>query len=201
MAAWMATAGLVAVAAITPGPNNLIVMRAAARSGVRGAAPAVGGVVLGSVALLAVVVLGGDPLFRAAPGVRTAIAAAGCLYLAGAGASLVLSTYRRGATSRELAAPLLPARTVPLFAFQFMNPKGWVMAATAASALDAGGAAATLARLVPLFVVIPTVSLIAWSALGSLLAGALRRPRVRIWSDRALGGLLLASALLLLPDP
>jgi threonine/homoserine/homoserine lactone efflux protein len=198
MAEWMAAAGLVAFAAITPGPNNLIVMRAAARSGPRGAAPAIAGVVLGGLALLAVVALGGGALFQSVPAARTAVAVAGCLYLSWSGASLVAATFRRSPPPAELDEPGLTVRATALFAFQFVNPKSWVMALTATSAVEAGGAAATLARLVPLFVVIPTVCLIVWSSFGSLLAGALRRPNVRSWSDRTMGGLLFLSALLLL---
>jgi len=194
----MAAAALVAVGAITPGPNNLIVMRAAARSGLVGAAPAIAGVVLGSVTLLVVVALGGGALFQALPGARTAIAVAGCLYLSWSGAWLVVTSFRRTAPPRELADPGLPARTGSLFAFQFLNPKSWVMALTATSAVQAAGAAATIALLAPLFVLVPALCLIVWSSLGSLLGNALRRRSVRIWTDRALGALLFVSAALLL---
>src|SRR5262249_33886110 len=40
-------AGLVAIAAVTPGPNNFIVLRAASQAGIRGAWSAIAGVVLG----------------------------------------------------------------------------------------------------------------------------------------------------------
>lgn len=195
---WLATAGLVAVGALTPGPNNLFVMRTAARCGLRGAAPAIAGVVLGSVALVVVVGLGGGAVFDAAPAARTAVAIAGCLYLAWSGGALVAATFRGRAAPADRGEPALPAGAAALFGFQFLNPKGWVVAVTAASAVDAGGGAATVAALLPLFVVIPAISLVAWATLGAMLGGALRRPAVRIWSDRAMGGLLVASALLLL---
>ena len=194
MHTWIAAAGLVAVAAITPGPNNLIVMRAAARSGVRGAVPAIAGVVLGGLALLTVVVLGGGVLFAAMPWLHTAIAACGCLYLAGSGALLVARTFTAGAASQRPDETGIPARAAELFSFQFLNPKSWALVSTAATAFLGDGAAAALAALAPLLVVIPVISLILWSALGSLLARALAQPNVRRWFDRAMGLVLVASA-------
>lgn len=195
MAAWEAVAGMVAVGAITPGPNNLVVMRAAAREGLVGALPAVAGVVLGSVALLTTALVGGRALFETVPHSRWVLALGGCLYLGWLGASLVL---RPALQPEASGAASLPAGLLGLFAFQFLNPKGWVMTLTAASALDAGGLLDTLACLAPLFVVIPAVCLTLWCLLGAALTRAFLRRRVRAWFDRAMGGLLLASALLLL---
>ena len=52
-------AALILVAAITPGPNNLVVMHAAAQRGLRAALPPITGIVLGSLALYAVALAGG----------------------------------------------------------------------------------------------------------------------------------------------
>ncbi len=189
MDTFLATAGLVAVAAFTPGPNNLIVLRAAARAGVRGALPAIGGVIAGSVALVTVVALGGGALFALAPWLRVVVAVAGCLYLA-AGA-LPLLVGAAPATARDAA----PAGLAALVGFQFLNPKAWVMAWTATSAMPGA-----LARLLPLFVVVPAAGLAAWATLGALLAQRLARPAARRRFDRATGALLLASAALLLAE-
>lgn len=64
MTSLLAIAGLLFVAAGTPGPNNLVVMRTAAAAGFIGALPAVGGVVLGGLALLAVVATGVGAAFH-----------------------------------------------------------------------------------------------------------------------------------------
>jgi threonine/homoserine/homoserine lactone efflux protein len=198
MEPWLATAGLVTVAAITPGPNNFIVMRAAARSGVRGAWPAIAGVVLGGLTLVLLVILGGDVLFERVPGLRTAIAAAGCAYLAWSAVRLVAGTFRPHDGQGDAAPADVPARAASLFVFQFLNPKSWVMVLSAVSAIPSDGAADAFVRLAPLFVVIPIVGLALWSSLGSLLSRALRRPAVRNWVDRAMGALLFGSAGLLL---
>ena len=48
-----AVCGLLCVAAITPGPNNLVVLRASSQGGIRAALPAIAGIVLGGLLLLA----------------------------------------------------------------------------------------------------------------------------------------------------
>ena len=53
MQALIASATLVFAAAITPGPNNFLVLRIALENGVRAALPAIAGVVLGGLAMLA----------------------------------------------------------------------------------------------------------------------------------------------------
>lgn len=192
-----AVAGVVVVGALTPGPNNLVVMRTAAREGLFRAMPAMAGVVLGSLALLAVSVVGGSALFRAIPHSRFALAVCGCLYLGWLGLALALRAHRAPEES-EAGPSSLPAGVAGLFAFQFLNPKGWVMTLTAVSTFGAGGMLATFGRLVPLFVVIPAVCLTLWCSLGAALTRALHTPRVRTWFDRATGCLLLGFALLLL---
>jgi threonine/homoserine/homoserine lactone efflux protein len=193
-----AAAGMLTVAAITPGPNNLVVMRAAARSSWRRALPEVLGVVLGGLGLLTVVVLGGGALFEVLPGARVVISVAGCLYLVWLGGGLVLGSLRPASAASGAGPTQLPAGVAALFGFQFLNPKSWVMVLTAVSSAQAGSAGATLGRLAVLFVLIPFMCLMLWAALGALLAGALRRARVRAWFDRGMGLLLVASALLML---
>jgi threonine/homoserine/homoserine lactone efflux protein len=89
MDALIGAAGAIAAAALTPGPNNFVVMRTAARGGLAAALPAIAGVVLGSLALLALVVAGAGAAFDAVPHLRAALAIAGCLYLVWLGARLL----------------------------------------------------------------------------------------------------------------
>ena len=58
MSVLMIGAGLLAVASVTPGPNNLLVMRIAARSGFKSAIPAMAGVVAGGLTMWALVMSG-----------------------------------------------------------------------------------------------------------------------------------------------
>jgi threonine/homoserine/homoserine lactone efflux protein len=190
----LAVAGLVTAGAITPGPNNFIVLRAASRQGVAGALPAIAGVVLGGLGLLAVVAGGGLALFASFPGLRQALVIAGALYLAGLGFALVLASFREPAKARASAGG--PAGLASLAAFQFANPKAWILAMTATAAMPPG--AHGLAQLAGLFVAIPVACLLLWALGGALLQRALERPRARAGFERAMGALLLASSLFLL---
>lgn len=193
MDALIGVAGIVLAAAITPGPNNFVVMDAATRHGLAGAVPAIVGVLLGSAALITVVLAGAGAAFDAEPRLRMVISWGGGLYLVALGATLAL--WR----SRPDQAQTRRTSAVGLFGFQFLNPKAWVTALTAASAFPAHSAGiAASAYLIALFVLVPAACLILWSSLGWFLTGYLARPRARRWFDRAMGCLLILSAGLLL---
>jgi threonine/homoserine/homoserine lactone efflux protein len=200
-----ALAGLVTIAAITPGPNNLIVLRTASRVGVSGTLPAIAGVVLGGLAMLGVAGAAAALALAAAPGALTAAAVAGCLYLAWLGLGLIRRAGRAAPGASEPpglptadASDGLPTASVGgLFVFQFLNPKAWVMVVSAIGALPAGDAGSRW-LLAATFTVIPTVCLVLWAVVGAAMARVLARPQVARWVDRAMGLLLIATAMALL---
>ena len=193
----LALSGLLCVAAITPGPNNLVVLRAAARAGVRGAMPAILGIVLGGLSLLAVMLLGAGAVFAAHPLLRQWIGASGSLYLVWLGLSLCAGGIGPPKNGTASLQPTLPAGTLGLIGFQFLNPKSWVMVLTALAALPAHAPRDYL-PLAGLFVLIPAFCLLLWAALGARLARWLARPAVRRGTDIVMGALLVACAGLLL---
>jgi threonine/homoserine/homoserine lactone efflux protein len=193
----MAAAGFITAAAVTPGPNNLLVMRAAADGGTTRALPAIAAILLGSLVLLALVGAGGGAMFERYPVVRTTATIAGALYLGWLGLRIVLSAGQAAAGEARNRAGL-PVSAPGVFALQFLNPKGWVMVLTAVGGAQADmSAIAAIAWLAPLFVVILTTCLLLWALCGARLAKSLARPRFRLWFDRSMGGLLVACAILL----
>jgi len=193
----LALCGLLCIAAITPGPNNLVVLRAAGRAGVRGAMPAILGIVLGGLSLLAVMMLGAGTVFASHPPLRQWIGLGGSLYLVWLGMSLCAGGINPLKTSTTAREPPLPAGTLGLIGFQFLNPKSWVMVLTALATLPANAVRDYL-PLAGLFVLIPTSCLLLWAALGAWLARWLLRPTVRRSTDILMGALLIACAGLLL---
>ncbi len=189
--ALLAASSLLLVAALTPGPNNLVVLRAAAAGAPATVWSAIGGIVLGGLAMLALVAASGSAL-GGLPWLRSLIAVAGAGYLAWLG----LAMLRRPA-SNEPDAPL-PAGFAGLFAFQFLNPKSWVMVLSLVAAFPRQDAAATFVMLAPLFLLIPGVCLLVWAFAGRRLASLLRAPAARRRFDRLMGLALIASAVLLL---
>jgi threonine/homoserine/homoserine lactone efflux protein len=187
-----AIAGLLLAAAATPGPNNLVVLHEAGRGGMRAAGAAIGGIVLGGLALLAAAVMGLGGVLADHGGARTALGVAGALYMGWLGLRLV---QMRGTATR--AGTGLPTGMLGLFGFQFLNPKGWAMALTVVAAWPAARAADYL-PLALLFTLIPLACLLLWALGGRVLATRLACARFRRRTDAAMGLLLLASAALLL---
>ncbi len=195
--AWLAAAALLGVAAITPGPNNLVVLHAAGQAGLRGALPAIAGIVAGGELLLALMALGAGAAFAAWPPLRHAAVVAGALYLAWLGLSLCFA----GMASRSpTGSARLPAGTLGLVGFQFLNPKGWVLVLTVLAAVPVADLRDYL-PLAGLFVLIPAACLLLWALLGAVLARWLAHPATRRGVDVAMGALLGACAALLLLGP
>ena len=195
MDALIAAAGILLVGAITPGPNNFVVMTAGARAGITGAFPALAGIILGTLAMTTVVIFGAGAAFAAEPRLRTALTTAGCLYLAWLGLQLLAT--REGARAGSRRETHLPSHTTGLFFFQFLNPKAWAMVLTVTSGVYSGVGAARIGYLIALIVLIPTVCLALWAWLGALMTRGLARPRAAAWFERSMGALLVLSALLL----
>ena len=186
-------AGIVAVGALTPGPNNLIVLERAARRGLGSAVPAIVAITCGSVALILAVGSAGVML-DGSPWLRAAVTLGGCAYLGWLGLRLLV----KASDESPKPATLWPDTSWKLFAFQFMNPKAWAIALTASTALEAyRSVGAALLELATLFAVIPAACLLLWSAAGAALAQYLQHSRIRLMFERLLGLLLLGSAIAL----
>ena len=186
----LAIGALLFVAAITPGPNNIVMMRIGSRSGVRGALSAIIGVLLGGTAMLALAIVGLGELFTRWPIARLLVSICGGLYLVWLGLRLLNASGKEGETE-------LPAGVVGLFVFQFCNPKGCVMMLTVVAALPSQNALHTFACLSTLFVTISAFCLLIWTIAGQMLARALTNPSTQRRIDRVLGISLIASTLLL----
>jgi threonine/homoserine/homoserine lactone efflux protein len=185
---------LLLAAAITPGPNNLVMLRIGLERGLRAVPGPATGVVLGTLAMLFASRAGVALAFAAHPSLTTLTQVCGAGCVAWLGARLIRDSFRETqAESPPAAAP----GVFGMFLFQFVNPKAWLVVLTIAAA-GSGTRPLSLASLVVLFVAIPYVCLALWAGGGSLAAGLLREPRARAWLDRASGALLTLSALLLL---
>ncbi|MEM9201094.1 MAG: LysE family translocator [Actinomycetota bacterium] len=118
------------VASITPGPNNLMLLASGMNHGARRSMPHLAGVSLGFAFLLFVIALGLGSLFERFRAVEL------LLTIAGAGYLLVLAW--RIFTTDSVAAAEGTARPLTFLqaaAFQWVNPKAWVMGTTATSTL------------------------------------------------------------------
>ncbi len=177
--------GALFAAASTPGPNNLIVMQAGARGGIVAAAPAILGVLSGSLVLLGFVSLGIGEMIEAVPHFRMALSFAGSTYLAWLGLSLML---RRSSTSSQQA---LPSTLLGVATFQLLNPKAWMLIVTAAAAMSDTGGLLVLSGLV---VLVTSTCLSLWALAGAAAARMLAKPLARRLFERCMGAVLALSA-------
>jgi threonine/homoserine/homoserine lactone efflux protein len=185
-----AALGLTAlVTSISPGPSNLLLLAAATNFGFRRALPQVFGVTAGFSSMLVASGLGLAGLVTAAPALDLAIRFAGGVYL------LFLAWKLALAAPSASRAP--EARLIGFWesaAFQWTNPKAWIVALATMSIYTtplAPTASALVATMLFAAVNLPAVSM--WAACGSGLRRFLAHPVRMRWFNRAMAILLAAS--------
>lgn len=170
---WLAFAGFVFVAAITPGPNNTLLMASALNAGFKRTWPFLLGIQFGFCSLFLLLVFGLERIFEIWPVLEALIRYAGAAFL-------VWFAWKIATAPQAVASS--DARTLSFFegaAFQFLNPKAWIICLASISLyvpLNAGSlyVAAGLAT----WVVIGLPCNFAWMAGGRLLSRLSQRPAV-----------------------
>lgn len=189
-----ALVSLAFVASITPGPNNLMLWASGMNHGIRRTGRHLAGVNLGFAFLLFVVAMGLGRFFDRYGTVELALKLLGGGYLT----YLAWKIFNSGAAKRpeDAAAPLTFTQAA---LFQWVNPKAWVMATTAASTLlDTSRSAFVAAGLLTLpFLLVNLPCIFAWTASGAVSASWLEDERLIRRANRVLG-LLLAGTVVLL---
>lgn len=184
------------VAAVTPGPSNVMLTAAGANAGIVRGLPCLLGVSTGMGAMMLVVPLGLGSLVVARPGALKA--------LNWAGAAVLLWLSWKIATSRGASSesPGQPVGYLGAAVLQWVNPKSWLVSASAAGTFlggAAGGVVEQSASLAALFVLAALPSGFLWLAAGAslqrLLLGHARRLRI---FNVAMGLLLAGSIALVL---
>lgn len=161
------------VSSITPGPNNIMLTSSGIWFGFRRSIPHMLGITIGFGALLAICAAGIGALVMAVPAAQFALRVAGSGYL------LYLAWQLRDMRfDGEAEQARKPMGFMAAAAFQFCNPKAWVMAITGSSAFLPQGMPPALAIavfcLVFCTVNLPCISL--WTGAGALLRRYLSQP-------------------------
>ena len=117
--------GILTIAAITPGPNNLLVFNAAVQSGFKAAAYAIAGVICGSFLLLGLLTVGFSILGQYNIYMMKVISVLGSSYLVFVGTKLcrtsLVDEYQSATGS------IIPNTFIGTVLFQVLNPKSWVL--------------------------------------------------------------------------
>jgi len=173
------------VSSITPGPNNMMMLASGVNFGFRRSVPHWLGICGGFTFMLCAVGLGLHTLLSDQPGLYDLLRYAGSAYLVWM--AWRLATATAVPTSQEDDAPKSEARPLGVWAaaaFQWVNPKAWVMAVTAMSTyLPARAQAIDVVALALLFGVINLPCVACWAGGGAALRRFLQDPlRLRIFN-------------------
>jgi threonine/homoserine/homoserine lactone efflux protein len=190
------------VSSITPGPNNMMLLSSGLTFGFRQTIPHMLGVSLGHPAMVLAIGFGLGEVFERLPWAYTVLKVVGAAYM--------LYLAWRIATSGELKAKEDTAKPLSFLQaalFQWVNPKGVVMAVTVVSLytvpdrppshpfVDDSTHTYTASLLIAAgaFLATNLVAVTTWTAFGSILQRFLSDPvRVR-WFNRAMAALLVIS--------
>ncbi len=177
------------VSSITPGPNNLMLLTSGVNFGVRRTMPHMLGVGLGFTLMVALVGLGLAGIFTRVPALLTAMKWLGAAYMVYLAVKLA-----RAAPVEAGAATGRPMTFLQAAAFQWVNPKAWVMALTAVATYTTPDDYVRTVGLVALVfgaVNLPCIS--SWVLFGTALRHVLQRPLVLRAFNLVMAALLIAS--------
>lgn len=174
---------------ITPGPNNMMLFTSGVNFGFRRTIPHMLGIGVGFFVLLIAVGLGLGALLHTVPLLYTALKFAG-------GAYLIWIAWKIG-TSRSLSdreSGAQPMSFMSAAAFQWVNPKAWVMAVTAMATYTNEQLYLFSVLLVGLaFAAVNVPSVSTWAGFGSALRDWLSDPVRLKWFNITMAVLLVLS--------
>lgn len=161
------------VSSITPGPNNTMLLASGVNFGFNRTIPHMLGISCGFTLMVLAVGLGLGAVFKAYPLLYTVLRYAGAAYLL----YLAYKIATSGPASNNDEGRGKPMSYLNAAAFQWVNPKAWVMAVGAITTYTPINGYFTNVAVIALvfgIVNLPSVSL--WAGFGSLLRNVLRDP-------------------------
>ena len=188
--------GFLWVAAITPGPNNMLLTSAGANFGFLRSIPLMTGIMLGMQLMLLLVAFGVGSLILLYPSLHLLLKIAGSLYLLWLAWKIATAAYER------LEVGEAPSRPMPFWqgsVLQLVNPKAWLMALGAVASFSLAGEAYR-GSVVAISLGMALVNLVAgviWLGFGTLIGRLLRSRRAWKIFNLAMGALTAACVLLI----
>ncbi|WP_422648042.1 Homoserine/homoserine lactone efflux protein [Cupriavidus sp. H18C1] len=187
-AVFAAFGGFVLVSSITPGPNNTMVLASGVNFGFVRTIPHLLGISSGFALMIALIGLGLGSLFTALPWTWPLLRVAATVYLVYLAYKLATAG---GVQDRHVGKPM---GFLQAAAFQWVNPKAWVMAVGACSAYVLHpNLWLNVLLLAGLSALINLPSVAVWAVFGASLRRWLARPRVLRVFNVTMALLLLGS--------
>jgi threonine/homoserine/homoserine lactone efflux protein len=160
------------VTSITPGPNNTMLLASGANYGVVRSIPHILGINLGFGAMVLAVGLGAGSIFTTVPQLQTILRVAGIIYL------LYLSwQIAQSAPMSRDGAVGSPMTFLSAAAFQWVNPKAWIMVMGAITTyVPSDGRWQSVALIALIFCLVNLPCIITWAGLGVWIRYFLTKP-------------------------
>ncbi|SFI86993.1 LysE family translocator [Albimonas pacifica] len=199
-----ALAALALAATFTPGPNNALLSASGARFGLRATLPHARGVALGFPLMVFCVALGVGQAFQQSEVLRETLRWGGAALMAWL--AWKIASARPAGPAEGPAAPAQdgarPWSFVQAAAFQWVNPKAWVMAlGIAAPFVDAASPVRHALAAAAVFAAAGLLSTHAWAAFGAVMGRFLGRGwRLRLFNLAMAALILMGVAALLAED-
>jgi threonine/homoserine/homoserine lactone efflux protein len=169
------------VTSITPGPNNMMLLASGVNFGLARSVPHILGISVGFGVMVALVGGGLMAVFDAFPVIHDILRWGGAAYL-------VYLAWRIAQSAPpepgEAATTKRPMSFLAAAAFQWLNPKAWIMAIGAITTyLPPQATALAVVTLATILAVVNTPCVVVWAAFGVGLRRFLRQPsQVRIFN-------------------
>lgn len=187
----LAFVGFAVATSITPGPNNMMLLASGANFGFWRTIPHIAGIAFGCLLMVLLVGLGLGAVFTTYPVLFRGLRYVGAAYL------LLLAWRIAGSGPLQGGAggDGRPMRFYQAAAFQWVNPKAWVMAVGAVTTYTPrDGFLINLLIIAVMFALINLPSVAVWAGFGTALRGALNHP-ARLRAFNVTMALLLVASL------
>ncbi|MGI2025438.1 LysE family translocator [Shewanella glacialipiscicola] len=175
---------------ITPGPNNIMLMTSGVNFGVKRSIPHLMGISLGFPTMILAIGLGLSALFQTYPVIHQIIKVVGIAYL------LYLSWLIANSSSKMEGKTIAkPFSFIQAAAFQWVNPKGWIMAVGAIATFTSvqQDLTAQVITIATVFLCIAFPCALVWLGFGVVLKRLLKNPRQQKIFNISMAVLLVAS--------
>nr|WP_224746016.1 LysE family translocator [Neiella litorisoli] len=178
--------------AITPGPNNIMILTSGVNHGWRKSIPHLLGIDIGFPLMVIAIGLGLAGVFSAYPIFQNIIKYLGISYLLYLSYLIATSTT---VVATDKQRP--PFSFVQAALFQWLNPKAWIMAIGAVASFTHADQALhwQVLTIAALYFIAGTPCTVSWLLAGQLLRRWLNRAQARRWFNYTMAGLLVLSLL------
>ncbi len=182
------------VSSVTPGPNNIMLWGSGMNFGFPRTLPHLAGINIGFASLILVTNLGLGTIFLRFPSISLALRIIGSAYLLYL--AFKVATAGRVVEGQTASTPMTFAQAA---AFQYVNPKAWIMAATAASAFLPESQPLLIGAIyiTAVFSVVNIPCISTWALAGSGIGRLLTNDRRRQVVNAVLGLLLIGTVVLI----